>query len=241
MSHLHFVATDEYKRRVLQLGESSDSVFVVGGLGIENILRLPLMSQAELESKLKLKFSKKNLLITFHPVTLEYGASASHMDELLEVLSGLKDTTLIFTMPNADNEGRFLFHKINNFCANHSNAKAFISLGQLRYLSCLRYVDAVVGNSSSGLLEVPSFQKGTINIGDRQRGRMRSESVIDCEPNSNSIKNALKKLYSQNFQKKLISSTNPYDYGSSSALIIKVLEEVSLDGVLKKKFYDLAE
>lgn len=241
MSHLHFVATDEYRRRIIQLGETPNRVFVVGGLGVENISRLKLLSQLELEVALDFRFSKKSLLITFHPVTLECNSSADQLNELLAAISKLEDTTIIFTMPNADNEGRKLFQMIQNFCEKHENAKAFISLGQLRYLSCIKYVDAVVGNSSSGLLEVPSFKKGTINIGDRQRGRIRPLSVIDCEPNRTSILNALNFLYSTEFQEKLKQVKNPYDCGNASDSIIKILEEMSLDGLLKKKFYDLVD
>ena len=239
MSHLHFVAADEYRRRVIQLGEQPEHVFNVGGLGIDNILRLKLLARHELEEALNFKLEKRNLLITFHPVTLEQNTSAQQMDELLAALAELKDTGLIFTMPNADTEGRVLFEKIKEFCAAHPQARAYSSLGQLRYLSCIQHVDGVIGNSSSGLAEVPSFKKGTINIGDRQRGRLRAASVIDCEPDQDSIRIALKLLYSTEFQAQLPAVENPYGNGGASVAIVRRLESQSLDNLLKKRFYDL--
>ena len=200
MSHLHFVAAEEYRRRVIQLGEKPECVFNVGGLGIDNILRLKLLRRDELEASLDFKLAKRNLLITFHPVTLEQNASAKQMNELLTALAELKDTGLIFTMPNADTEGRILFRQIELFCEKHSQARAYTSLGQLRYLSCIQHVNGVIGNSSSGLAEVPSLKKGTINIGDRQRGRLKAASVIDCEPRHDSIRTALERLFSANFR-----------------------------------------
>lgn len=239
MSHLHFVAAEEYKNRVIQLGEQPENVFQVGGLGIDNIVKLNLLERKDFEESIDIKLGLKNLLITFHPVTLEENTSEKQMTELLNALSRLKDTHLIFTMPNADTDGRIIFRLIKEFVANHLNAKVFTSLGQLRYLSCINHVDGVVGNSSSGLAEVPSFKKGTINIGDRQRGRIKAESVIDCEPTTESISNAIKKLYSTDFQETLKTVVNPYGTGGASEAIVKILEDISLDNILKKKFYDL--
>lgn len=238
MSHLHFVAAEEYRRRVIQIGEQPERVFMVGGLGIDNILRLKLLERKELEKTLNFKFQERNLLITFHPVTLEHNSSAAQMEELLNALSELPHTGLIFTMPNADTEGRVLFRQIEDFCAHHPTAKAYTSLGQLRYLSCIQQVDGVVGNSSSGLAEVPSFKKGTVNIGDRQRGRLRASSVIDCEPERNSIGAALEKLYSAAFQRRLSDVVNPYGRGGGSEAVIKILEQQPFEDLLKKRFYD---
>ena len=239
MSHLHFVAAEEYRCRVIQLGEQPERVFNVGGLGIDNILRLKLLSRDELEVALDFKLAQRNLLITFHPVTLEHSTSAKQMDELLAALAELKDTGLIFTMPNADTEGRVLFRQIEDFCQLHSNARAYTSLGQLRYLSSIQQVDGVVGNSSSGLAEVPSFKKGTINIGDRQRGRLRANSVIDCEPERKAIAASLSLMFSDEFQSQLPASNNPYGDGGASEAIVKTLEEQPLDNLLKKRFYDI--
>ena len=239
MSHLHFVAAEEYKNRVIQLGEQPQSIFQVGGLGIDNIVNLKLLNHKDFEKSIDFKLGLKNLLITFHPVTLETDTAEKQMTELLNALNKLKDTHLIFTMPNADTDGRVIFKMIENFVINNSKAKAFTSLGQLRYLSCIKYVDGVIGNSSSGLAEVPSFKKGTINIGDRQRGRLKAKSVIDCEPTQRSIGDALKKLYSVEFQNSLKNVINPYGNGGASQSIVKILENTSFNDILKKKFYDL--
>jgi len=238
MSHLHFVAAEAYRQRVIQLGEQPDHVFLVGGLGIDNIKRLQLLDRSELEASIDFKLGPKNLLITFHPVTLETATAENQMEELLAVLAALKDTHLIFTLPNADTDGRTLIKMVEKFVAQHPNARCYISLGQLRYLSCIVQVDGVVGNSSSGLIEVPSFKKGTINIGDRQRGRLQAESVINCEPTCESIATALSQLYSIDFQMSLHDVTNPYGEGGASEAIISTIKAVSLDGLLKKRFYD---
>lgn len=240
MSHLHFVAAEAYRQRVVQLGEQPARVFLVGGLGIDNIERLQLLDRAELEASLDFKLGHKNLLITFHPVTLETATAADQMAELLAALADLQDTRLIFTLPNADTDGRALIKRVEQFVAQHPNARAYTSLGQLRYLSCVAHVDGVVGNSSSGLAEVPSFKKGTINIGDRQRGRLQAASIINCEPNRESISAALRKLYSTDFQEALSQVKNPYGEGGASKAIISEIKSVALDGLLKKRFYDLS-
>ncbi len=239
MSHLHFVAAEEYRNREIQLGEQPDRVFLVGGLGIDNIKRLKLLDREELEASLDFKLGSKNLLITFHPVTLEAATALEQMSELLVALAELEDTQLLFTMPNADTDGRVLIKMVGEFVAQHSNARAYTSLGQLRYLSCVSHVDGVVGNSSSGLAEVPSFKKGTINIGDRQRGRLQATSVINCEPTQQSIASALTKLYSIDFQKSIDNVTNPYGDGGASKKVVEIIKNHALDGLLKKSFYDL--
>ena len=239
MSHLHFVAAEEYRRRVIQLGEDPDRVILVGGLGIDSILRLPLLSPGEVEESLGLTFSERNLLITFHPVTLEPAAAEGQMLELLSALEPLAETSLIFTMPNADTGGRQLIRMVEEFVGQHSNACAFTSLGQLRYLSTIRNVDAVVGNSSSGLTEVPSFKKGTINIGTRQQGRLRASSVIDCDPDRRDIGAAMRRLYSSDFQAALLNTQNPYGNGGASDAIVKKIESVGIASLLRKSFVDL--
>lgn len=239
MSHLHFVAAEQYRRRVIQLGEQPECVFVVGGLGIDNIKRLKLLDRTALEASLDFKLGQKSLLITFHPVTLDAGGAVDQMAELLAALAELQDTQLVFTMPNADTDGRALIKMVEQFAAQHANARAYTSLGQLRYLSCIAQVDGVIGNSSSGLIEVPSFRKGTINIGDRQRGRLRAASVIDCEPNRATITEALRKLYSHDFQASLSRATNPYGEGGASEKVLQILKSHVIEGVVKKAFYDL--
>lgn len=239
MSHLHFVAAEEYRQRVIQLGEQPDRVFLVGGFGIDNIKRLKLLDRAALEASLGFNFGSKNLLITYHPVTLENSTAVEQMAELLHAMAELADTKLIFTMPNADTDGRVLIQMINDFVAQHSNARAYTTLGQLRYLSCIALVDGVVGNSSSGLLEVPSFKKGTVNVGDRQRGRLQAGSVINCEPTRQGIATAMEKLYSTEFQSGLSEVLNPYGDGGASERVVSVLKQAALNDVVKKRFHDL--
>jgi GDP/UDP-N,N'-diacetylbacillosamine 2-epimerase (hydrolysing) len=239
MSHLHFVAAQEYRRRVIQLGEQPEHVFLVGGLGIDSIRRLPLLGRAELQTSLGFSLGRKNLLITFHPVTLETATAEAQMAELLAALSELGDTQLIFTLPNADTDGRAMIKMVEQFVARHPNARAYASLGQLRYLSCISHVDGVVGNSSSGLTEVPSFRKGTINIGDRQRGRLQAASIINCKPTRQSIDAALGRLYSDEFQLSLRQVNNPYGEGGASEKVVETIKHYPLEAIVKKPFYDL--
>ena len=239
MSHLHFVATDEYRSRVIQLGENPKNVYLVGGLGIDSIKNLPLLSREELEGQLGIEFGAKSLLITFHPVTLDVESPENQMKELLAALTQLKDTTLIFTMPNADTGGHVLIKMIEEFVSQNENAKVFTSLGQLKYLSCISYVDGVIGNSSSGITEVPTFKKGTINVGDRQLGRTQAASVINCEPTEKDIESAIKTLYSLEFKSNLSAINSPYGEGGASAWVVKALKEASLEGIIKKTFHDL--
>lgn len=240
MSFLHFVAAEEYHRRVIQLGEQPDRVFLVGGLGVDHIRKLTLLDRPALEVALDFELGPRNYLITFHPVTLENDTSARQMTELLAALDTLENTHLIFTLPNADTQGRVLIDMVHSFVAGHPNARAYPSLGQLRYLSCVQHVDAVVGNSSSGIAEAPSFGKPTINIGDRQRGRLKAESVIDCEPDRHAITEALRKAHTSQFQAKLKSVRNPYGEDGASEKIVKVLRDYPLENALKKSFHDLA-
>jgi len=239
LSHLHFVAAEEYQQRVIQLGENPKNVFMVGGLGVDSIKRLKLLSREELETSLGIKFNEKNLIVTYHPVTLEKSSAGKQMKELLDALAELKDTQLIFTMPNADTDGRILFTMIEDFVENYPNACVFTSLGQLLYLSCVAQVDGIVGNSSSGLSEVPTFKKATVNIGERQRGRLQASSIINCEPSCTDISNALAKIYDKNFQETLIDSVNPYGDGGAVDRIVKILKSMSFNNLVKKTFYDL--
>jgi len=240
MSHLHFTATEEYRNRVIQLGEHPSRVFNVGGLGIDNIKKLKLLSRDEFEESIDFKLNKKNILITFHPVTLENSTAKEQFQTLLDVVDKLEETHIIFTKANSDTDGRVINSMIDEYVQNH-NAKAvgFTSLGQLRYLSALQYVDAMVGNSSSGLAEAPSFKIGTINIGDRQKGRIMADSVIDCASDSNSIRNSFTRLYSENFREQLMGCENPYGNGGASLKIKNRLKEIDLTDILKKIFYDL--
>jgi len=243
MSHFHFVAAKDYKKRVIQLGENPKFVFEVGGLGIDSINKMKLLTKELLEQNLGFKFWEKNLLVTFHPVTLEQNTSKAQIEQVIKAIEKFKDTKFIFTMPNSDTYGRIIIKTIEDFCKFNRNSICFKSLGQLKYLSCLQYVDGVIGNSSSGLIEVPSFFKGTINIGDRQKGRLKASSVIDCKPNEKDIIKSIVKLYSKEFQYSLKETINPYGNGSASNKILEIIKKIAIDKdfktILKKKFYDI--
>lgn len=240
MSHLHFVATEVYRSRVIQLGENPVRVFNVGGLGIENIKKLSLMTQEEFESSIGFSLGQKTVIVTFHPVTLEIDTAEVQFQALLDALDVQKEMKIIFTKANADTNGRVINRMIDEYVlVNSEKSIAFTSLGFRRYLSGLQFVDAIVGNSSSGLLEAPSFNIGTIDIGDRQRGRIRAESVINCQPTIEEIDQAFKTLYSDTFQRGLKEVQSPYGDGECSERILKIFEELVFDNLLKKSFYDL--
>lgn len=240
MSHIHFAATNEYANRIIQLGEEPSRVFNVGGPGIENIKKLNLLSKEEFEKSIDFRLAKKNILITFHPATLENSSAREQFGEILKALYELEETNFIFTKANSDTDGDVINKMIDEYVSENSQkAVAFASLGQLRYLSAIKFVDIVLGNSSSGLLEVPSFKKATINIGDRQKGRARASSVIDVRPVKEEILAAIKRAYSKEFEQTLKDVINPYDGGNPSKKMVKILKEIKLEGILKKKFYDI--
>ena len=240
MSHLHFTSTKEYRDRVVQLGESPNRVFNVGAAGIDNIIRLPLLDRQAFEESIGFKLGQKNILITFHPVTLEKMTTERQFQSLLDVLDEYPELHVIFTKANADTNGRIINEMIDHYVTTKPETTVcFTSMGQLRYLSALQYVDGVVGNSSSGLLEVPSFKIGTVNIGDRQRGRIKAESVIDCQPETLSIRSAIQMLYSEKFQNDLPHVKNPYGKGGVAQKIVAVLGEFPLEGIIKKSFFDI--
>lgn len=242
MAHLHFTATEEYRNRVIRLGENPNTAFNVGGMGIENIKRLNLLSKEELEKSISFKLDQKNILVTFHPVTLEKRTAKEQFKELLDAIDDLQNTRIIFTKANSDTDGRVINQMIDEYVSKNAHKSiAFVSLGQLRYLSALRFVDCVVGNSSSGLLEAPSFKIGTINIGDRQKGRIKACSVLDCEPTKAGICAAFERVYSEEFQSSLKSVKNPYGDGCASRQIIEILKKADFGNILKKQFYDLRQ
>ncbi len=240
MSHIHFTATEEYRSRVIQLGESPDRVFNTGTPGLDNIENIKLLSKKEFEKSIDFNIGDNCFLITFHPVTLETGTASDQFDELISALDSFPNYKLIFTMPNADTEGRVIIEKIQKFVLKNSGrAVAFISLGQLRYLSALKHVKMVIGNSSSGLAEVPSFKIPTVNIGDRQKGRIRANSVIDSTPEKNNIIRAINLGLSMEFQEVLKKVENPYGSPGASRKIVCLLKTIDLTDILKKKFYNL--
>jgi GDP/UDP-N,N'-diacetylbacillosamine 2-epimerase (hydrolysing) len=240
MSHFHFTSTEEYRNRVIQLGEHPERVHNVGAIGIDHIVDMELLNREHFEESIDFSLGEKSVLVTFHPVTLENKSAEKQFRELLDALNEIPKVNIIFTKPNADTDGRVIIKMIDQFVEqNRQRSCSFISLGHLRYLSALQFVDAVVGNSSSGLVEAPSFKIGTINIGDRQKGRLQSESVIQVQPEKESILEGCKTLYSEAFQNRLKESKNPYGNGGAAEKIYQVLTSVSLEGVLKKEFFNL--
>lgn len=240
MSQIHFTSTEEFKKRVIQLGEQPKNVHNVGALGIENINKLKLLDKNEFEDSINFKLKQVNFLVTFHPVTLDSSSAEGQFSELLKALDKYENTSIIFTKPNADTDGRIIIQMIDEYVSkNSSKAVAFTSLGQLRYLSAMQYMDAVIGNSSSGLVEVPSFKIPTINIGDRQQGRVKAISVIDCEATEFDIGKSIQKAISPEFKEVIKFLKNPYGEKNSSNEIIEVLKNTDLSGLIKKQFYNL--
>ena len=238
MSHLHFVAAEDYRNRVIQLGESPDRVFNVGGLGVDNIAKTKLISKDELESELRFKFEERNLLVTFHPVTLEPDSGVDQLTELLDALDSFPEIGLIFTLPNADTGGQLLTRMIEEYVSWRENATSYASLGAVKYLSTMACVNGVIGNSSSGLLEAPSFMVGTVNIGNRQGGRIQAESVISCEPNRIEIQSAITKLLSNDFQSVIKNTVSPFGAGKACEKVIEIIKSMSIEDLLTKVFYD---
>ena len=240
MSHLHFTSTEEYRRRVIQLGEQPDRVFNVGSLGVENIKKMTLMSKDEIEKSLGFELNKKTVIATYHPVTAIKGDNRTEMDEFLAALDEEKNIRVLFTMPNSDTGGAYISKKINEFVAkNKERAIAFTSLGVKRYLSAISYVAAVIGNSSSGIIEVPSLGIPTLNIGDRQKGRVICDSIISCHSNKDSIRNGLKKVLSEEMAEIAKEVRNPYEKENTAQSIFNVIKGCPLNDLAQKSFYNL--
>lgn len=241
LSHLHFTAMNEYSQRVIQMGEQPERVFTVGEVGLDNLLRMKLMSRDEFEESIGRKLNKKNILFTYHPVTTQdiYEVERD-FNQILLGLEQLHDTLIIFTKANADVGGRLINKMIDEYVEKHSEkAIAFTSLGQLRYLSALQYVDAVVGNSSSGIVEAPSFKVATINIGNRQKGRVKAKSTLDIGVDAAELVSALQTINTSEFQARLTKVKNPYGQGNSSRKIVDILKKVDLKILKTKRFYDI--
>lgn len=239
MSHLHFVSTDEYQNRLIQMGESPDMIHNVGALGVDAIKSLELLNLKELKDEINVELLSKSLLITFHPETNTSISPKKAVDALLNALKKREDTTLIFTSPNFDPDSRYIKESFVSFCSQFDNAHFFESLGQLRYLSCLANVSAVVGNSSSGILEAPSLFTPTINIGDRQKGRVQSKSVINCDLDYESISQAIDKVLGP---KKFFSKENfinPYGTGGAAYKIVEILQKIKFKNPIFKEFNNI--
>ncbi len=242
MSYYHFTSTETYKNRVIQLGESPDRIFNVGAIGLDNVNELDLLNKEELGKELGLDLQeKKNIIVTFHPTTLETKTSEEQTRQILKALEKTQDINVIFTKSNSDSQGRIINTLLEEFTEkNKDKSKLFNSLGQLRYLSCLKHFDCVLGNSSSGIIEAPYFHTPTINIGDRQKGRVKSSSVIDCEAKSTEVIKVLKKVLAREFKSSIVDIESVYGKGHASEKILDILREKMGENInLKKKFYDI--
>lgn len=241
LSYLHFTSTEKYRQRVIQLGENPERVFCVGAIGIENILKEKFLSKEDLEEALHFKLDKPYAVVTFHPVTLEGHYAKEQFQALLDACRSYGDIKFIFTRANADANGRIINQMIDMFVKENENAVVYTSLGMRRYLSLLRYCSMVIGNSSSGLLEAPSFGIPTVNIGDRQKGRIQADSVINCSPVYKEIIDSMELALSNEFIGKAKKTINPYGDGDTSSKVISVLKKFVLEDRvnLKKKFFDI--
>jgi UDP-N-acetylglucosamine 2-epimerase (non-hydrolysing)/GDP/UDP-N,N'-diacetylbacillosamine 2-epimerase (hydrolysing) len=236
MSHLHFVTNEVSRKRVLQMGEDPRNVKNVGHLGIDSICQTPRYSRPYLEKALGFRFQERNLLVTFHPVTLGLVSSEVQMDELLRAIRRLGTSVgVIFTHPNADTDSSKLRTMLEKFSKGRPHTRVFCSLGQNYYLNVMRQVDAVVGNSSSGIYEAPSLKKPTVNVGDRQSGRLQASSVINCDPRENSIFLAIRKA----FRKDCSHVRSPYGNGNAASEILKTIRAIENPSrLLRKRFFE---
>lgn len=240
MSQLHFASTEAYRKRIIQLGEQPDRVFYTGAVGVENVKRLPLMSKEEIEKEIDFKIDENTILVTYHPVTLGNRTAKDDIDDFIAALEERKDLRVIFTMPNSDTGSQFIVEAVNGFVEKNQNrAKAFKSLGVVRYLSVMKQVAAVVGNSSSGIVEVPSFGIPTLNIGDRQKGRIQAESIYNCLPDKESVLYGLDVVLSKEFRELASKVNNPYEKANTAEVIFKVISTYPIEKLNRKHFYDI--
>lgn len=241
MSHLHFAATEAYQKRIQQLGEQPERIFNFGAPGIDSIVNLQLLKREELSDALNFSLEKPFFMVTYHPVTLEVDGASDSLVNLLKVLDDYPNHQLIITYPNADTHGRKLIEILDEYHNIHPERVLLTrSLGQLRYLSAMKYCDAVIGNSSSGLIETPTFNVPTVNIGNRQKGRISGETVLHCNESLESIRDTICRAVSVDFTKSCETSVNPYGIGNSSERIVDQLINYPLEGIVNKKFYDLS-
>lgn len=241
MSFLHFTSTEEYRRRVIQLGENPERVYNVGSLGVENVLGQPLLSKKDLESELNLRLDMAYAVVTYHPVTLEDKDVCETVKKFLDALDRNEDMYYIITKANSDAGGRQINQMLEEYAAHRNNVQVYDSLGMIKYLSAVKYSKMVIGNSSSGILEVPSFGIPTVNVGDRQKGRIRAESVIDCKEDTESIVEAIKKAKTLEFRELCSHVKNPYEGVRTSDTIVEIIKKKLFDEAveIKKKFYDI--
>lgn len=241
MSYLHFVSCEAYRKRVIQLGEEPSRVFNFGDVGVENICNMKLMGKSELEQEIGFCLDNPYGVVTFHPVTLEKASALKQLEELLNALKATEDMNFIITKSNADTEGKEINDRIDEFVEKNKNCKSYYSLGLLRYLSAVQYSEFVIGNSSSGIVEVPAFGIPTINIGDRQKGRLQANSILNCEPEKEAIIRQIKMVRREEFKNNIKIDQNPYKGKDTSKLIVETIKRfLYIEGIeLKKQFYDV--
>ncbi len=241
MAHIHFVTAEPYRKRVIQLGEQPQRVFNVGSPGLDYIVRTPLLDRAAFEQSIGFSLAEQNFLITYHPETLSLDDSLASLEELFAALAPFSGANMIFTKANADLHGRAINAALEQFVAGHAERMIlFDSLGQLRYLSAIQHVDVVIGNSSSGIIEVPIFRKPTVNIGNRQKGRLRAQSIIDCLPERRKISESIELALSATFRNRLADVQSLYGEGQAAKSMTHHLKTIELQGILMKSFYDLS-
>ncbi|MCX5831433.1 MAG: UDP-N-acetylglucosamine 2-epimerase [Deltaproteobacteria bacterium] len=240
MSHLHFASCEAYRQRIIQMGEAPDRVFNVGALGVENIRCMSLMERSELSESIGFILEKPYFLVTFHPVTLEKNTSEGQFQSLLDTLDSFPEYNVIFTKANADTDGRIINRLIDKYAERQpERCLAAASLGAHRYLSAMKYATAVIGNSSSGIVEAPSYKIPTVNIGDRQKGRIQAASTLNCSPDANAIRQTIDRALSPAFQESLSGISNPYDRTGTCVTIVGLLEKIDILGITKKTFHDV--
>jgi UDP-hydrolysing UDP-N-acetyl-D-glucosamine 2-epimerase len=239
MAQFHFVAHEEYRRRVIQLGEDPVRVICTGAPGLDFIRQASLMDRPALEASLGFSLKDETWLVTYHPVTLDDAESMVGLRALCDALAERENATVVFSMPNADPGGDKVWDELRAFAQGRPGVHLVTSLGQVRYLSVMKHARAVVGNSSSGILEAPFMGTPTVNIGNRQRGRLQAPSVLSVSVEKVEIRNALRSALGPEFQKKISNSKYFFGDGTASKKIVSFLENVPLDGVILKTFHDL--
>jgi GDP/UDP-N,N'-diacetylbacillosamine 2-epimerase (hydrolysing) len=238
MSHLHFASCEEYRQRIIQMGEAPDRVFNVGALGVENIRRMTLTARDDLAESIGFRLDSPYFLVTFHPATLEIDTAEGQFRSLLDALDAFPDYNVIFTKANADSGGRAINRLIDEYAEKRpERSLAVASLGAQRYLSALYYASAVIGNSSSGIVEAPTFKIPTINIGDRQKGRVKAGSVMDCDTSVRAIESCIRRAVSPRFRGGIKNVKNPYERADTAATIVKTIALFRHAALMKKSFY----
>lgn len=239
MSQIHFVATEVYRNRVIQLGEQPNNVHHVGAMVVDSLHNMKFLEKSELEQRLQISFQDKIFVVTYHPETLGCATVSDSFAQLLEALKSYPAVSLVFTKANADTDGRVINDMIDNFCAHHAHAKSFVELGFENYLSLLNIADLAVGNSSSAIIEAPYFRVPSVNIGDRQKGRILSDSIANCVPNTADILIAIQESQSEVLKEKISKMSLLYGSEAVAPRIVNILKNINMKNIIQKQFYDI--